>query len=84
MATNNLKVVFYEWSDLDRQPIGFKKADDFVMFCEMSDIVVNKRNLNFLNENQYVYATCKQGRNELVMSGDYKNLRKNMSKHKNN
>ena len=45
MECNNLKVLFYEWSDVNRQPIGFLNNDDFL--------------------------------------GDYKNLRKNVSKHRN-
>ena len=76
------QVYFYEWSDIDRQPRLFSSNGDFLDFCSVSNINVNKRNLNFLNENNNVYATCKRGRNELIMSGDYRNLRKNYSKHR--
>lgn len=76
------QVYFYEWSDIDRQPKLFSNNGDFLDFCNVSNINVNKRNLNFLNENNNVYATCKKGRNELIMSGDYRNLRKNYSKHR--
>jgi len=81
---NNSKILFYEWSDINRSPIGFEKNEDFVDFCNVSNIVLNKRNHNFLNENDIVYATCKNGKNELIMSGDYRNLRKNYSKHRGN
>lgn len=84
MECNNVKVLFYEWSDVNRQPIGFLNNDDFLGFCRNSNININKRNLNFLNDNNSIYATCKIGKNELIMSGDYKNLRKNVSKHRNN
>lgn len=84
MNCDNVKVLFYEWSDVNRQPIGFLNNDDFLGFCKNSNINVNKRNLNFLNENDSIYATCKVGKNELIMSGDYKKLRKNVSKHRNN
>lgn len=83
MVCNNVKVLFYEWSDVNRQPIGFLNNDDFLCFCKNSNIKVNKRNLNFLNENENVYATCKVGKNELIMSGNYRNFRKNYSKHHN-
>ena len=84
MNCNNVKVLFYEWSDVNRQPIGFLDNECFLDFCHRYDINVNKRNLNFLKENENVYATCKIGKNELIMSGDYHNLRKNISKHRNN
>ena len=83
MECNNVKVLFYEWSDANRQPIGFLNNNDFLCFCSNSNIKVNKRNLNFLHGNNSVYAICKNGKNELILSGDYKNLRKNISKHRN-
>ena len=83
MVTNNVKVLFYEWSDVNRQPISFLNNDDFLVFCNQSNINVSKKNYNFLNENDTVYSTCKNGKNELIMSGDYRNLRKNYSKHRN-
>ena len=83
MENNNVKVLFYEWSDINRQPIGFLNNDEFIGFCRNSNININKRNLNFLNENVNIYATCKIGKNELIMSSDYRNLRKNYSKHRN-
>lgn len=83
MESNNVKVVFYEWSDVNRQPISFLNNDDFLVFCNQSNINVSKKNYNFLNENDTVYSTCKNGKNELIMSGDYRNLRKNYSKHRN-
>ena len=83
MECNDVKVLFYEWSDVNRQPIGFLNNDDFLGFCKNSNINVNKRNLNFLNGNNSVYATCKNGKNELILSSDYEKLRKNVSKHRN-
>lgn len=83
MDCNNVKVLFYEWSDVNRQPISFLNNDDFLVFCNQSNINVSKKNYNFLNENDTVYSTCKNGKNELIMSGDYRNLRKNYSKHRN-
>ena len=80
---NNPKILFYEWSDIDRQPIGFEKKEDFVNFCTESNILITKKNVNFLDENETIYSTCKKGKNELIMSGNYKNLRKNYSKHHN-
>lgn len=83
MNTFGIKVIFYEWSDIDRQPIGFTDKEQFINFCRESNINISKRNLNFLDENYKVYATCKKGKNELIMSSNNKNFRKNYSKHRN-
>ena len=82
---NNPRIVFYEWSDINRQPIGFLNDVDFINFCNDSNILLSKRNINFMGENpvKTIYSTCKKGKNELIMSGDYKNFRKNYSKHRN-
>lgn len=79
---NHAKVIFYEWSDVKRNPIEFYNVENFINFCIESNIRVSKKNLNFFNYNDTVYCVCKPHLNELVMSGDYRNLRKNYSKHK--
>ena len=76
----DVKVNFYEWSDISRQPITFLNDDDFISFCRDSNINLSKRNMNFLNENNCIYSTCKKGKNELIMSSNYKNLRKLVNK----
>lgn len=81
MNVENPKVLFYEWSDMDRQPIGFYNNDEFINFCRESNINISKRNFNFLNAKNKVYAICKKGKNELIMSSDSRNFRKNYSKH---
>lgn len=80
---NNIKVLFFEWSDINRQPISFENNNQFIDFCNQSNINLTKKNLNFLNNNEIVFATCKVGKNELVMSSDNRNFRKNFSKHRN-
>lgn len=83
METSTSKVLFFEWSDVNRQPIHFLTKEDFTNFCQQYNININKRNDNFLNNNSVIYATCKLDKSELIMSGDYHNLRKNVSKHRN-
>ena len=83
MKVNQPKVLFFEWSDINRMPLSFLTASDFVNFCTNSNITVSKKNRSFLDENTLVYATCKTGKNELIMSGNHKNFRKNFSKHRN-
>lgn len=76
-------VVFYEWSDVNSQPIIFQHVNDFLYFCDDCNIKVSLKNYNFINNHDKTFAVCKNGVNELVLSGDYHNLRKNFSKHKN-
>lgn len=77
------QIFFYEWSDINSQPIEFKCNNDFLNFCSKSNIRISKSNYNFIDFNKMIFATCKIGKNELIMSGDYRNFRKNFSRHKN-
>ena len=43
-----------------------------ILFYEWSDII---------HQYDTIYAICAKGKSEIVLSGDYKNLRKNFSKH---
>lgn len=84
MVSNNLKVCFYEWSDPNRTPLKFTEVNDFISFCNISNIPLNKRQLNFIKNNNVSYAICaKKYTPDLVLSGDYRNMRKNFSKHNN-
>lgn len=81
MNTNTVKILFFEWSDINRTPIGFYNNNDFINFCNDSGITLSKRNHNFLNENIFAYATCKKGKNVLIFGHDKRSFRKNFSKH---
>ena len=82
MMCNNLKVVFYEWSDIKRQPLGFLSIEDFKNFCFKSNIKISGNNNYYLdNINSTIYAICPKNSSKLVLSRDFKNLRKNFSKH---
>lgn len=71
---------FFEWSDLTRQPITFKHVSDFEHFCKKSKIVISSNNEFYLTNYPELYITCVKGKPELVISGDMKNLKKNLSK----
>lgn len=81
MGTNNLKIAFYEWSNLNSQPLGFLNVDEFKKFCNDCHITITSNNNLHLNSFNTVYATCKKGKSELILSGSYKGLKKNFSKH---
>ncbi len=75
------KILFYEWSDINRQPIEFDNVTDFYQFCENSNIHITGNNKYYIRQYSTIYAICAKGKSEIVLSGDYKNLRKNFSKH---
>lgn len=76
-------IYFYEMSNINDTPYVITNIDSFYDFCNHYSIKLTKANKNFINSKNEVYAICKQGKAELVLSGDYKNLRKNFSKYKN-
>ena len=76
------QIFFYEWSDVNRVPIKFTNLNDFINFCNMANITINKRNINFFNSNNVIYAICKYKKSELTLSKDLRNLKKNISKHR--
>lgn len=77
---NTKTIYFYEMSKIDGTPYVISNVDTFYGFCSHYGIKLTTANKNFINRNSTVYAICKQGKAELVLSGDYKNLKKNFSK----
>lgn len=81
MANNNKNIQFFEWSDLNRQPIQFNNTEDFINFCNVSNIKISKLNLHVIKQSIDLYAICERNNNVLVLSSTYKGLRKNFNKH---
>ena len=81
MGTGNPKVVFFEWSDINNQPLGFLTVEDFKNFCCNSGIKITSNNNLYLNYISTVYAICKKGKSELIVSHTLKGLKKNFNKH---
>lgn len=75
-------IYFYELSNIDQMSYSFSNVDTFYKTCENWGIRLTKANKTYINNHNTVYAICKPGKPELVLSGDYKNLRKNFSKFK--
>ena len=73
-------IYFYEMSKIDDTPYVITNINSFYEFCNHYGIKLTTANKNFINNNGDVYAICKQGKSELVLSRDYKNLRKNFNK----
>ena len=75
-------IYFYEMSNINGTPYVITNPDSFYDMCKNWGITVTKANKMFIESHSDVYAICKSGKSELVLSGDYKNLRKNFSKTK--
>ena len=76
------EIIFFEMSDFNNLPRTFT-TEQFYTFCTNYGIRLTSTNKKFIETNKVVYAICKPGKAELVLSGDYKNLRKNFNKAKN-
>ena len=79
-----MTIYFYEWSNINGQPMVFTNNEKFIEFCNYCNIKITERTRKFLNDNDTVYITCKVGKNEPIMGGDKRNFRKNFSRHINN
>ena len=76
-------IYFYEMSNINDTPYVITNPDSFYDMCKNWGIKMTKTNKMFIESHSDVYAICKPGKSELVLSGDYKNLRKNFNKAKN-
>ena len=77
-------ILFFEWSDLDRQPVNFNSSNEFVDFCQTNRIRLSGNNkYHLLKDDATVYAVCRKGYPELVLSYNKNQLRKNFNKHNN-
>lgn len=78
MNCSNPKILFYEWSDLNNIPLGFYTDEQFLDFCYQSNINVNKKENKYIGDKlSTVYAMCKKGKAELILSNSRKNLQRN-------
>ncbi len=73
---------FYEMSDIDSHPYVISNVESFYSMCKAWNIKLTKANINYIENNDSVYAICKVGKPELILSSNYKQLRKNFSKSK--
>lgn len=75
-------IIFYEMSNIDSEPYVISNAESFYSMCREWGIKLTKTNINYIDRNDTVYAICKMNKPELVLSTNYKQLRKNFYKSK--
>ena len=78
----NNKIYFYEWSDINSQPKVFERYIDFHDFCIENGIKLTRAKGEAIFDREVSHVICKPGCPEIVISGDYRNLKKNFSKAK--
>ena len=68
-------VYFYEFSDLQRQPLKFNKVSHFINWANNHKIYLSSYTENQLKQNVVNYATCYKGSATLIIRSSYELLR---------
>lgn len=76
-----VRIFFYEWSDVNRQPRCFYQLEAFDNFLKSSGIYMQLYQREIIQNLGTVYATCYTGTKNLNLRGSYKNLLDSMKEH---
>lgn len=69
-----IKIYFYEWSDVTQNPRCFYQLDSFENFLKTSGIFMELYQREIITNLGRVYATCYKGTKNLNIRASYKNL----------
>ena len=72
--SKEVRIYFYEWSDVSRQPRCFYQLEAFENFLKSSGIYMQLYQREIIQNIGTVYATCYNGTKNLNLRGSYKNL----------
>lgn len=83
-TTNKVKsfhCAFYEWGNIYdpvtrryNTPLSFSNRNDLLDYLKSSHITVTEEQINMINKESWVYATCPNGVNSLVLTTTYYSL----------
>ena len=79
--SKEVRIYFYEWSDVNRQPRCFYQLEAFENFLKSSGIYMQLYQREIIQNLGTVYAACYTGTKNLNLRGSYKNLLDSMNKH---
>ena len=79
--SKEVRIYFYEWSDINRQPRCFYQLEAFENFLKSSGIYMQLYQREIIQNLGTVYAACYTGTKNLNLRGSYKNLLDSMNKH---
>lgn len=72
--SKDIRIYFYEWSDVKRQPRCFYQLESFENFLKSSGIYMQLYQREIIQNLGTVYATCYAGTKNLNLRASYKNL----------
>ena len=79
--SKEIRIYFYEWSDVSRQPRCFYQLEAFENFLKTSGIYMQLYQREIIKNLGTTYATCYTGTKNLNLRGSYKNLLNSMKEH---
>lgn len=72
--SKEVRIYFYEWSDVTQRPRCFYSLDAFEKFLNRCGIFMESYQREIINNLGIVYASCYNGSKELNVRGSYKTL----------
>ncbi len=74
LANGTFRVYFYEWSDINREPLVFSTFVEFSNFLKKCDIPILYWEENLILSLTQSYITCKKNTKQLVIRNRYNQL----------
>lgn len=68
------KIYFYEWSDINREPLLFDYYAKFYKFLDASELFINAEQNSKIKALNTCYITCKPNSKEIVICSTYDGL----------
>lgn len=81
VAFKDIRIYFYEWSDISKAPRCFYFLDAFKSFLRASGIFLQLYQEDIIKNLGTVYITCYTGTKDLNIRGTYKNLMDSMKEY---
>ena len=79
--SKEVRIYFYEWSDVSRQPRCFYQLEAFENFLKSSGIYMQLYQREIIQNLGTVYVTCYTGTKNLNFRSSYKNLLDSIKEH---
>lgn len=79
--SKEVRIYFYEWSDVSRQPRCFYQLEAFENFLKSSGIYMQLYQREIIQNLGTVYVACYTGTKSLNLRGSYKNLLDSMKEY---
>jgi hypothetical protein len=79
--SKEIRIYFYEWSDISKQPRCFYQLEAFENFLKSSGIYMQLYQREIIQNLGTVYVACYTGTKNLNFRASYKNLSESMKKH---